>query len=98
MGTEVCDEFDRLLSAAAAAMVAEDRVRDRPYGRNIKAGLEERDTAKSAVLARHAELKRHVTSRDLCRNNPRPLETANSDPTFGQFQRLRAPRAARVPG
>jgi hypothetical protein len=82
---EICHEFDRLLSTMAAAMVAEDRVRDRPYGRNIKARLEERDTAKSAVLARQFELKRHVMSCDLCRNNPKALETANSDPTFGQF-------------
>jgi hypothetical protein len=85
MTTEVCGEFERLLSGQAAAMVAEDRVRDRPYGRNIKARLEERDTAKSAVLARHAELKRHGESCALCRNNPKALETANTDPTFGQF-------------
>jgi hypothetical protein len=85
MTTAICPEFDGLLKAQTAAMVAEDRIRDQPYGRNIKIRLEERDTAKSVVLARHFEVKRHVESCALCRNNPRAIETANSDPTFGQF-------------
>ena len=85
MAIEVCEEYERLLKALTAAMIAEDRVRARPYGRNIKARLEERDTAKSAVLARYLELKRHVDSCDECRNNPKALDTVRSDPTFGQF-------------
>lgn len=85
MATEICEEYERLLKVQTDAMIAEDQVRDRPYGRNIKARLEERERAKSAVLARHLDLTRHVASCDRCRNNPKALETANSDPTFGQF-------------